>query len=218
MATDVLTSSWAACQRQMIQGEVSSGSYGTSQSFGPRGHTSALANVVGTLAIAQIVNVKEGRASKLCLRMASTPPDGGESHFAFPSDCPAWSCRDGTFDVRDKVCDAEREEACAQLFAGWGRLEARWVAGDKSHVARWVPGCPIRMFLGGVGGGRRLGVSPEAVLRPTWRVVASNRRNVRGLSFEYVGAHGTSADRSAQRAKPPSAGGQMVVFSPSSGK
>ena len=112
-----------------------------------------LADVVGPSTLARVVNVKEGRASKLRLRMAGTSPDAGESHFAFPSDCSAWSCRDGIFYVCVKVSDAEREEVCVQLFAEWSRLEAECASGDKFTVARRAPGRPIRMSLGGVGGG-----------------------------------------------------------------
>ena len=79
-----------------------------------------LDDVVGMLALARIVNAKGGRAWKLRPRSWGVSPDAGESHFALPSDCLARSCRDGTFDVGDKVCDAERE-GCAQLVAEWSR-------------------------------------------------------------------------------------------------
>ena len=120
--------------------------------------------------------------------------------------------------MRDKVSEAEREEVCAQPVAEWSCLEAEWFAGDKSNVPRWVAGCPIRMPLDGVGGSCLLGMTQETVLRPTWQAVVSNHRNVRGLSLAYVDAHGASVDRVAQRAKPPSAWGQMAAFSSSTGK
>ena len=94
--------------------------------------------------------------------------------------------------MRNEVSDAEREEVRAQLGAEWTRLEAGWNEGDKSSVAPWVPGFPARMPLSGLGGGRLLVLAPEPVLWPTWQIVVDNHRNVRGLSFEYVDAHGTA--------------------------
>ena len=63
-----------------------------------------------------------------------------------------------------------------------------------------------------------LGLTPEPVLWSTWQAVVRNHRNVRGLSFEYVGTHGSSVDRLAQRAKPPLSGGKMVAYPSSTGK
>ena len=63
-----------------------------------------------------------------------------------------------------------------------------------------------------------LDVTLEPVLWPTRQAGVNNRRNARGFLFERMGAHGSSADRMAQRATPPSAGGQMVLYSSSSGK
>ena len=51
------------------------------------------------------------------------------------------------------------------------------------------------MSAGGVGGGRMLGLTPEPVLWPTCQAVVDNRRNVRGLLSEYVGARGAAVDR-----------------------
>ena len=124
-------------------------------------------DVVGTLVFVVIVNVKDGRASKLRLRIRGAAPGAGESRFAFPSDCFAWSCRDNAFDVRGGVSDDERDEVCPQLVAARRRLEPEWAAGNKSGVARWVPGRTARLSIGGVGGGRMLALTPEPVLRPS---------------------------------------------------
>ena len=61
-------------------------------------------------------------------------------------------------------------------------------------------------------------LTPEPVLWPPWLAVVDSHRNVRGLLFEYVDAHGTAVDRLGQRAKPPSAGGTMNVYSSPTGK
>ena len=47
--------------------------------------------------------------------------------------------------------------------------------------------------------------------------MAKNRRNVRGLTFEFVDAHGYVGDRLGQRAKPPSPGGGMSAYAWNSG-
>ena len=163
----------------------------------------------------EIVNVKDGRASNLCLRTGGAAPRANESHFAFPSDCFDGSGRDAAFGVRDRVGGDDREAVCVQSVAEWRRLEAERAAGDNFGVARRVRGCPGRMSFRGVGGGRMLGVTPGPVLWPPWLAVVYNRRNVRALLFDSVGAHGTAADRLGQRSKPPSAGGEMAgCFSP----
>ena len=85
-----------------------SGSYGTPHLFGQRGYSSMSDNIAGTLAFAELVNVKDGRASKLCVRLGSAALDAGVSHYAFPSDSFARSSRGTTCDVRGKVSDDER--------------------------------------------------------------------------------------------------------------
>ena len=74
------------------------------------------------------------------------------------------------------------------------------------------------MSLGGVGGGRKVGTTPEPILWPTWQAAVNNSPSGRGFSFEYMGAHSTSADRLARRARPLSAGGKMIAYSSPNGK
>ena len=128
-------------------------------------------NVVGTLALAVIAKVKDGRASKLRLRVGGAAPDSGDSHLEFPSGSFARSCRGNAFEVCGKVSDDECEEVRAQFVAKRIRLEDGF---RLSGVSRWVPGCPVRMSPGGVGGGRMLGVTPERVLWPTWQAVVNS--------------------------------------------
>ena len=174
--------------------------------------------MVGALALAQIANVKGRRASKFRLRSRGTAPGAWESQFAFPPYCSAWSRRDNVFDVRDEVSEGDREEVRAQLVAEWKRPEAERAADGTSNVAQWVSGCPARISAGGVGGGRMLGMAPEPVLWPTWQPAVGNHRSDKGSLIEYVDANGASAQRSAQRAKPPSAGGTIVAYSSPTGK
>ena len=63
-----------------------------------------------------------------------------------------------------------------------------------------------------------LGMTPKPGLRPTRQAAVNNRRNVRGLLFEYVDAHGTEVDRLGRRAEAPSPGGDIRVYSSPSGK
>ena len=63
-----------------------------------------------------------------------------------------------------------------------------------------------------------LGMTPEPVLWPTWQAAVNKPRDVRAYLFECVGDRGTPVDCLARRAKPPSAGGQMVAYSPSTGE
>ena len=63
-----------------------------------------------------------------------------------------------------------------------------------------------------------MGMTPEPVLWPTWQAALGNHRSVEGSLIEYVDANGTSVQHLAQRAKPPSAGGNMVAYSSSAGK
>ena len=128
------TAPLAVSQKQMIEGSAPSGSY-----------EAPLGSVVGTLASAEIADVESVRASKLRHRMEGAAPGAAESHFVFPSDCFEGSRRDNALDVRVNVSGNEREDVRVQLAA-------EWVAGDKSGVARRVPGSPVRMSLGGVGG------------------------------------------------------------------
>ena len=93
-------------------------------------------DVVGTLVFVVIVNVKDGRASKLRLRIRGAAPGAGESRFAFPSDCFAWSCRDNAFDVCDNVGDDDhlRRRQClggARTLGGGVEPSGGWAGGGR---------------------------------------------------------------------------------------
>ena len=83
MVTDALASPLAVRQKQMIKGSATSDPYETPQMFGPREYSPVAGNVLATLEFAAIVNVKDGRASKLRPRLGGAGPDTGGSHFVF---------------------------------------------------------------------------------------------------------------------------------------
>ena len=195
MATVVLSSPLSVCQKQMIQGSVATPPYEAQEPFAPREHNTVIDNVAETLALAIHVSVNEEEASKLRPRMVGTAPGVGESHFVFPSDCFEWSRRDNAFDARDEVGVDDRERVCAELASEWKRSEVDWGAREKPNVARCVPGCPVRASI--------LGMTPEPALRSTCEGMVAARQDVRGLSFEFVDAHGRALDRLGRHAKPP---------------
>ena len=216
--TEVLPSPRAGRQERMIRGSAAHPSYEVSESFAPWEHNAVIDDVAGTLALTVIANVKRGKALELRLRIVCTAPGVGESHFASPSDCFEWSCRDDAFGVRDKVDIGERERGCAELAAEWKRSDVEWGASDKSKVVRWAPGRPVRTSVGGLGGSCLLGMAPEPVLWPSWEGMVANRRNVRGLLFELVGTHDEAMDRLGQRTKTSSPSGGMRNYFSKSGK
>ena len=91
-------------------------------------------------------------------------------------------------------------------------MEAERAAGDKSNVALWFPGCPVRMPIGGVGTGRMLSTALEPALWPTWEALKNSRRDVRCILLECVDTCGNEVGRMGQRAKPSSQGGNLHVF------
>ena len=119
LVTSVLTLSPPARQRQMMQGSARNNSYEAPQFYAPLEYNFRADNMAGTLVFAEIVNVKNGRASKLRLLSGGAAPGAGESHFVSPSVCSEWPCRDNALDVRDVVSGNECEEVCAQMVAEW---------------------------------------------------------------------------------------------------
>ena len=158
---------------------------------------------MGTLASALIVNAQESRASKLWFRFGGSAPGVSVSHFALPPGSFPRSCCVNAIDVRDEVGEADREGVRAQLVAEWMRFEAGWVEGVKSIVAWRSSGRPVRISLGGVGGGRMLGMTPVPGPWPTRQAAVGNNRDARVPPFKFADARGAKVDRLAQRTKPP---------------
>ena len=80
-----------------------------------------------------------------------------------------------------------------------------------------MSGGPVRAAIGGVGGNRWLLMVPEPVSAEAWRAVTGNLRNVKMTRLSEVDRIGDAQVSLAQRAKQPSAGGTMTIFSPKSG-
>ena len=75
----------------------------------------------------------------------------------------------------------------------------------------------MRAACGGVGGNRLLLLVPEPITSELRLEVTSNLRNVRLGRMSGIDESGDSQESLSQRARQPSAGGQMVVYSSRSG-
>ena len=75
----------------------------------------------------------------------------------------------------------------------------------------------MRAAIGGVGGNRWLLMVPEPIPADLWRSVSGNLRNVKLTCLSDVNRDGNAQSPLAQRAKQPSAGGAMSVFSSKTG-
>ena len=80
-----------------------------------------------------------------------------------------------------------------------------------------MSGCPVCAACGGVGGKRLLLLVPEPITSELWLEVNANLRNVKLARLSEVDEVGDSQESLSQQAKQPSAGGQMVVYSPKDG-
>ena len=153
------------------------------------------------------------RDMMLQLRLAGTKPGVGERHFAFPSDCCPWSTSDGMFVTGNEVSETDREAVCSTLAGEWKNFEGAFVRGETSGYARRIPGRPVRVSLGGVGGNRLLVLTPEPASWELRAKVTSNHRNVRLASFVAVDELKSPKGSLAQRATQPPASGNMAVCS-----
>ena len=107
--------------------------------------------------------------------------------------------------------------ACSSMVVEWEELERAYTQGDHTVQARWLSGGPVRAAIGGVGGNRWLLMAPEPVSAELWRAVSGNLRNVKMTLLTEVDRIGDTQVSLAQRAKQPSAGGVMTIFSSKSG-
>ena len=87
----------------------------------------------------------------------------------------------------------------AKLITEWEQLKRGWPNGGTSRVARWVPGCVVRMSISGVGGRRSLGITPETAQWCAWSGMVRDRRNVRGSPVGFAEPSGDAFDVLAQR-------------------
>ena len=103
------------------------------------------------------------------------------------------------------------------LVREWRALEAAHVRGDRSACARWSPGCPLRVSLGGVGGNRWFVMIPEPIAWDLWSSVSENHRNAKRVNLAQVDKSKSQLESLSQRHKLPSAGGDMAACSSKSG-
>ena len=92
-------------------------------------------------------------------------------------------------------------------------LEDAFMRGEWPGYAWWIPGCPVRVSFGGVGGNRLLVLTPEPASLEFRTAVTSNRRDVRLASFVAADELKSQTESLAQRAAQPSTGGNMSVYS-----
>ena len=145
-------------------------------------------------------------------RFAGAAPEVGECHFAFPSDCFPWASPDGMFVIGEGAPEDEREETCQARARETRALEVAFVRGDRSARARWIPGCPASVSLGGVGGNRWLVMTPEPTSWDLCLWAPENRRNVKRVSLANVDKLKSPAESLPRRPKQPSAGGDCSVL------
>ena len=84
-------------------------------------------------------------------------------------------------------------------------------------MARRAPDCVVHMYIGGVGGRRILGVTPEPAPWSARSDRVHDRRSVRGSPFEFADVDGGAGGRLAQLSKPLSVGCEMDAFSSGQG-
>lgn len=186
MLTEELSTAVALFQRRTIQGSVVSPSYKVQESFAK---CTVIDNASGSPAYKVISNDKDHKAPGLRHRSADAAPGVGESHVAFPSDCFGWSCREGAFDARDPAYCDDLERTCTELVAEWKQLKCEWSTGNKSRAAPGVPGCVVRVAIGGARGHRFLGVAPEPAPWPARADMVCDHQSVRGLPLEFANAN-----------------------------
>ena len=103
--------------------------------------------------------------------------------------------------VADEVSETDREALRSPPVREWKNCESASMRGEPSGYARWIPGCPIRVSLGGVGGNRLLVLTPEPASRELWAGVTSHHRNVRSASLVAVDESKSPTESLARCAK-----------------
>ena len=187
MFTEVITRAMEARHRMMGAGP--SEKWGAETRGGgdmPWAFNAVLGNVAGAILFRIVANESRDDAGMLRVRLAGVAPDMGGYHSAFPSDCLPWSTSQGNFVINAEVSYEDRAATCERLVTEWKCLGQEAARGDRSGRARWVPGCPVRVARGGVGGNRLLLLTPGPV---TWELrpaATANLRNVNLASLAEV--------------------------------
>ena len=98
MITEVLTRAFEACHQMIGAGSTEKRVSETYDSSGaPWQFNSVLDNVVFMTVFGIVANDPTQDAGMLQVCLAGTAPGIGECHYAFPSDCFAWSARNRSF-------------------------------------------------------------------------------------------------------------------------
>ena len=174
----------------------------------PRRYTTVLGNVV---------NFDSGPAPHLGVRLAGCVLRRGESHLLVLSDARPWCCLDGRFVWRRRETTEESSETGVRLCETCSRIERKWGAGCESPTFASGSGAPVRLMFGGIGGGRILRNPPCPVSWQVWAGANRNAVTASTIPHDWAEAALGGAPRLAQRAKPQSAGGDMLAYSSSSG-
>ena len=148
-----------------------------------------------------MANDARDNAGMLQVRFAGTAPNVGEYHCAFPSDCLPWSTCNGFFVIGAAVSPGSLVETCETLVKGRKGSGRAYAHGVRGGHARWVPGCPVRVSGGGVGGYRLLLLAPGPVSWNLWLAVPPNLRNVNFASLAEVDRLGEPLEALSRRAK-----------------
>ena len=216
--TEVLTRAIAARRQMIFTGSIEnreSETYDSSRA--PRPFNAVLHNVVFMTVFGIAANDPTQDAGMLQVCLAGAAPGIGECHFACPSDCFAWSARNRSFIIAQSVPDEDWVRECSRVVDEWNDHERGYTQGDHSAQAQWMSGGPLRAAVGGVGGNRWLLMAPEPITAELWRSVTGNLRNVKMARLSEVDRIGDARVPLAQRAKQPSAGGAMAIYSPKTG-
>ena len=81
----------------------------------------------------------------------------------------------------------------------------------------FAPGSPARFVCGGVEGNRILGMAPRPVSWQFWTEIIRDVATASGIPYVWIDATFNAAQRVAQRAEPPSAGGDVSAFPSNTG-
>ena len=218
MSTEVVANALEVCDCQMVQDSVGHPQFESHTSAQAWEFNSAYDDVVGAFLFGLIANGPGAKASMLRFTLGGTAPYVGEAHLGFPPDCLPRTSHDGRFYVQVAASGQGRERVCQELVSEWEALPQFWSEGRRARCARWAQDCPVRESAGGVRGRRFLAMNPEP---PSWDLLESatkGRRDANLARMKDVDARGSAWDSLPQRAKKPSAGGDVAAYSPSDGR
>ena len=108
----------------------------------------------------------------------------GESHLRVLSDARPRRSVDGQFAFRQIPESGDGELTSLRLRDVWSSAEEEWQTGAESLRLEFAAGRPIRLFVGGFGGNRLLGVRPAPISFQLWRGVNQPMVNADDVSME----------------------------------